>query len=127
MANVLVYGTLKRHGSRHGRMAGSKLVREVIIDGFDMYNVPDGDYPAIVRGKGRIHAELYIIDEATLRGLDVTEGYLGAGEDNLYDRVEVSTMSGEMGWIYVASPRLERAIVIPRNKIASGRWDVHER
>ncbi len=127
MVSVFAYGTLKRGGSRHDVISGSMFIRDVYIEGFDMYQVPNKDFPAIVHGSGKIHAELYDVTDAILENLNRTEGYHGEGKNNYYDRVEAVAITGERGWIYVAAPGLEKDCVAPENWIEGGNWDTRAR
>lgn len=75
---VFVYGTLRRGGSNHFRMAAAKFVSSATLTG-RLYRVHW--YPGLVLDEAgdEIHGDLYEVDQDTLAILDVFEG-LSAGE-----------------------------------------------
>lgn len=89
---VFVYGTLRRGGSNHFRMAGAEFVTAGTIRG-RMYRIDW--YPGLVLDDSgdEIHGEVYRVDSDLLAALDVFEG-LSAGEveGSEYRRVETSVV-----------------------------------
>lgn len=89
---VFVYGTLRRGGSNHFRMAGGVFVSSGTITG-RMYRIDW--YPGLVLDGGgeEIHGEVYSVDPELLSSLDVFEG-LSAGEieGSEYRRVETTVV-----------------------------------
>ncbi len=75
---VFVYGTLRRGGSNHFRMAGAEFITSGTITG-RMYRIDW--YPGIVLDPAgdEIHGEAYSVDPDLLAALDVFEG-VSAGE-----------------------------------------------
>lgn len=74
---VFVYGTLRRGGTNHFRMAGGDLVAEGVVKG-RIYRI--SWYPGLVLGdEGEVKGEVYSVDAAQLLELDAFEG-LSAGE-----------------------------------------------
>ncbi len=75
---VFVYGTLRRGGSNHFRMAGAEFVTAGTIAG-RMYRIDW--YPGIVLDDtgDEIHGEVYAVGPEQLAALDLFEG-LSAGE-----------------------------------------------
>lgn len=75
---VFVYGTLRRGGSNHFRMAGAEFISSGTITG-RMYRIDW--YPGLVLDEagGEIHGEVYSVGPEQLEALDVFEG-LSAGE-----------------------------------------------
>ena len=75
---VFVYGTLRRGGSNHFRMAGAEFVSPGTITG-RMYRIDW--YPGLVLDDAgdEIHGEVYSVGPDLLSALDVFEG-LSAGE-----------------------------------------------
>jgi len=75
---VFVYGTLRRGGSNHFRMAGAEFISSGTITG-RMYRIDW--YPGLVLDEagGEIHGEVYSVEPEQLEALDVFEG-LSAGE-----------------------------------------------
>lgn len=70
-----------------------------------------GRYPGLVEGRGRVHGELYEIDDAELlRAVDQAEGY------NFERRLTVVTLAGgrrRRAWLYQYRGPRGRAVPIP--------------
>lgn len=94
MPNVAVYGTLKRDEVNHHFLDSSMYSGRFIIGGWDMFSIPGGGFPYIVKGDGNIVVEVYTVDDNTMRNLDGLEGY-----PRFYDREEIHTPAGP-AWIY---------------------------
>lgn len=75
---VFVYGTLRRGGSNHFRLAGAEFVAQGTITG-RMYRIDW--YPGLVLDDAgdEIHGEVYSVGADLLSALDIFEG-LSAGE-----------------------------------------------
>lgn len=75
---VFVYGTLRRGGSNHFRMAGADFVSAGTITG-RMYRIDW--YPGLVVDAhgDEVHGETYLVDSEQLQALDLFEG-IAAGE-----------------------------------------------
>lgn len=91
--NVFVYGTLRRGGSNHFRMAGAEFVTAGTITA-RMYRIDW--YPGIVLDESgdEIRGEVYEVGPELLNALDVFEG-LSAGEieGSEYRRVQTSVVA----------------------------------
>lgn len=89
---VFVYGTLRRGGSNHFRMAGAEFISSGTITG-RMYRIDW--YPGLVLDLigDEIQGEVYSVDPELLSALDVFEG-LSAGEveGSEYRRVQTTVM-----------------------------------
>jgi gamma-glutamylcyclotransferase (GGCT)/AIG2-like uncharacterized protein YtfP len=89
---VFVYGTLRRGGSNHFRMAGAEFISSGTITG-RMYRIDW--YPGLVLDPAgdEIHGEAYSVGPELLSALDVFEG-LSAGEmeGSEYRRVQTTVM-----------------------------------
>lgn len=85
---VFVYGTLRKGGSNHFRMAGSDFVGEGKVPGM-MYRIDW--YPALLcGGHTKVKGEVYMISDAALEDLDRFEGILpDAEQPREYRRVKV--------------------------------------
>ena len=84
--HVFVYGTLRRGGSNHFRMAGSDLVTPGTVSG-KMYRI--SWYPGLVLGpEGRVVGETYAVGEEQLRALDEFEGVSAEEEGSESRRVK---------------------------------------
>jgi gamma-glutamylcyclotransferase (GGCT)/AIG2-like uncharacterized protein YtfP len=75
---VFVYGTLRRGGSNHFRLAGAEFISAGTITG-RMYRIDW--YPGLVLDPagGEIHGEIYAVSPELLAALDCFEG-LSTGE-----------------------------------------------
>jgi len=89
---VFVYGTLRRGGSNHFRLAGAEFVAQGTITG-RMYRIDW--YPGLVLDDAgdEIHGEVYSVTADQLSGLDIFEG-LSAGEieGSEYRRVQTTVV-----------------------------------
>lgn len=89
---VFVYGTLRRGGSNHFRMAGARFVALGSITG-RIYRIDW--YPGLVLDPvgDEIHGEIYALDPEQLAALDVFEGFsAGEIEGSEYRRVETTVV-----------------------------------
>jgi gamma-glutamylaminecyclotransferase len=108
---VFVYGTLLSGQVNHHLLAGGLcLGPHRTAPTFTLFNL--GTYPGLVRGGATaVAGEVYRIDGATLRRLDVLEEY-----PRLYGRILIPTPYGET-WVYHYRGGLAGRAVIP-----SGDW-----
>lgn len=89
---VFVYGTLRRGGSNHERMAGATLIGPATVRGhlyrIDWYPglVLDSDGPEVV-------GEIYEVGESRLSALDDYEG-------EEYRRLLTEASTGERVWVW---------------------------
>jgi len=84
--HVFVYGTLRRGGSNHFRMAGSEPVTPGTVRG-KMYRI--SWYPGLVLGpEGQVAGEVYAVGDEQLRALDEFEGVSADEEGSEYRRVK---------------------------------------
>jgi gamma-glutamylcyclotransferase (GGCT)/AIG2-like uncharacterized protein YtfP len=89
---VFVYGTLRRGGSNHFRMAGARFVALGSITG-RIYRIDW--YPGLVLDPvgDEIYGEIYALDPEQLMALDVFEGVsAGEVEGSEYRRVETTVV-----------------------------------
>lgn len=89
---VFVYGTLRRGGSDHFRMATAKFVSEATLSG-RLYRVHW--YPGLVLDQAgdEIHGEVYEVDKDALAILDVFEGLAPGGvEGTEYRRLKAEVV-----------------------------------
>ncbi len=100
---VFVYGTLRKGGSNHFRMAGAEFAGSGKISG-KMVRIDW--YPALVPGADSfVRGELYLVSDETLGALDRFEGITpDATEPREYRRVKVPVFleSGETNdaWVW---------------------------
>jgi gamma-glutamylcyclotransferase (GGCT)/AIG2-like uncharacterized protein YtfP len=112
---VFVYGTLRKGGSNHFRMAGVDFVGEGKISG-RMYKMDW--YPALVcGGETSVNGELYRVSDEVLRHLDFFEGITpDASEPREYRRVKtlVSLNNGasEEAWVWEWAGELGSALAL---------------
>ena len=84
--HVFVYGTLRRGGSNHFRMAGADLVTPGTVSG-KLYRI--SWYPGLVLGPdGRVLGEVYAVGDEQLRALDEFEGVSAEEKGSEYRRVK---------------------------------------
>lgn len=73
---ALFYGSLKKDHYNFNRFGGQTFVKEVELDGYELFNL--GSYPAILEGKGKIIAELHEVTPeafASIRRMEIGAGY----------------------------------------------------
>lgn len=118
---VFVYGTLRRGGSNHFRMAGAEFVSSGTIRG-RMYRIDW--YPGLVldESAGEIHGEAYLVGAEQLEALDRFEG-LSAGEfqGSEYRRVQTMVVRQDSqtltAWVWEWL-----GIVDERQRVSDGDW-----
>lgn len=92
LENVFVYGTLRRGGSNHFRLAGAEFISIGTVRG-RLYRIDW--YPGLVLDEtgDEIHGDVYAVDAELLAALDIFEG-LSAGEidGSEYRRVPATIM-----------------------------------
>ena len=118
---VFVYGTLRRGGSNHFRMAGAEFISSGTIRGC-MYRIDW--YPGLILDPtgDEIHGEVYAVDTDLLSALDIFEG-LSAGEieGSEYRRVETTVVKQDSqalaAWVWEWL-----GIVDESQRISDGDW-----
>ncbi len=113
-ALVFVYGTLKRGGSNHARLADQRFLGPArTAPGFALYSM--GEYPGLVADPADldgVHGELWAVDAPALARLDAFEGV----DEGLYARVHiplsawpetVPASSPPHAWVYLYLRDLE--------------------
>ncbi len=118
---VFVYGTLRRGGSNHFRMAGAAFVSYGTIGG-RMYRIDW--YPGLVLDPAgdEIHGEIYEVGPELLSVLDVFEGVsAGEVEGSEYRRVETTVMKQDSqtlsAWVWEW-----RGPVDESQRVSGGDW-----
>jgi gamma-glutamylaminecyclotransferase len=98
---VFVYGTLRRGGSNHHRMAGATLIGPATVRGY-LYRIDW--YPALViDSNGReVVGEVYEVGESQLADLDAYEG-----DEYRRIQIEVSTEKPVWVWEWIGAPPKE--------------------
>jgi gamma-glutamylcyclotransferase (GGCT)/AIG2-like uncharacterized protein YtfP len=95
---VAVYGTLKRNGSNHSLLSGSKFIG---IGGTPPnYSLLEmGSFPGAIYGQSKLQVEVFEVNAKTLARLDQLEGH-----PSFYERllVPISLDNGEttLAWMY---------------------------
>lgn len=118
---VFVYGTLRRGGSNHFRMAGAEFIAAGTITGW-MYRIDW--YPGLVLDDAgdEIHGEVYSVGPELLSALDIFEG-LSAGEiqGSEYRRVQATVMKQDSqtlaAWVWEWL-----GIVDESQRVSGGDW-----
>ena len=102
---LFVYGSLKRGGSNHHWLEGAHWQARARLPGHRLHSL--GDYPLAVPGRGIVHGEVYRLDGAALRRLDLLEDV-----PNEYRRRRCRLDDGRRCWVYVGTP--EQVRLAPR-------------
>jgi gamma-glutamylcyclotransferase (GGCT)/AIG2-like uncharacterized protein YtfP len=90
---VFVYGTLKSGFGNHYLLEGSTFKGPASVSGRLYVN----GLPYFKRGCGIVKGELYLVDDLTLRRLDILEGYREQNpETSFYNRVRVEWQYGHL-------------------------------
>jgi gamma-glutamylcyclotransferase (GGCT)/AIG2-like uncharacterized protein YtfP len=118
---VFVYGTLRRGGSNHFRMAGAEFLSPGCISG-RLYRIDW--YPGLVLDPAgdEIHGEIYSVGPELLSALDAFEG-LSAGEieGSEYRRIQTSVIKQDSqllsAWVWEW-----RGIVDESQRLFDGDW-----
>ncbi|MHC1748904.1 MAG: gamma-glutamylcyclotransferase [Cellulosilyticaceae bacterium] len=87
MEKIFVYGSLMKSFRNHDKVLKHRATEtgKGKIKGA-LYHLPEG-YPAVTTGDMAVHGEVYTLSKNKLiKGIDLLEGYLGEGKDNLYER-----------------------------------------
>ncbi|MCA9835354.1 MAG: gamma-glutamylcyclotransferase [Trueperaceae bacterium] len=122
--SVFVYGTLKPDLRYYfvAQQGGEFVKEEGFLEGFDLYHLEPENYPALVRGRGKVYGWLYTYTdiERALVYLDELEGlHLNPPE---YERIEVEARpSGKKVWVYLFLNQ-ERLTVDTAFKLEGGVW-----
>ncbi|MDG5499915.1 gamma-glutamylcyclotransferase family protein [Marinobacter sp. BGYM27] len=113
---VAVYGSLKRGYSNHRFLRGARFVGHDRLDCLTLYDL--GSYPGAKLEPSRgVVVELYRVNQAGFRRLDLLEGYRQSEpERGLYDRQQLNTRFGP-AWVYVYNRPVKG-----RRRIARGNW-----
>ncbi|MDE1330545.1 gamma-glutamylcyclotransferase family protein [Vibrio aestuarianus] len=91
---VFVYGTLRQGESNHHFLqSGQMLGSFITASEYALYDL--GTYPGLIKGHQSITGEVYMIDEATLKQLDILEDVPVE-----YRREMIDTPFGR-AWVYI--------------------------
>tara|TARA_R110001583_G_scaffold94255_5_gene237682 strand:+ start:1049 stop:1429 length:381 start_codon:yes stop_codon:yes gene_type:complete len=117
MHKVFVYGTLKKGGSNHYFLKGSMFLRETILKDHSIYAPSMYGFPLLLEDKGgKVHGEVYKVNDITLRSLDMLES-----EGYLYNRID----NKELGYqYYLYNYNKHSRIDKKKDKIKDGIWSV---
>lgn len=73
MHYIFVYGSLKRCHYNSYHLSGSQYLGTVTTEKkYDLISL--GSYPGVIFGDCRVSGEVYLIDDCTLKNLDILEG-----------------------------------------------------
>lgn len=118
---VFVYGTLRRGGSNHFRMANAQFVSTGTIRG-RMYRIDW--YPGLILDEAgdEIHGEVYTVDTEELQTLDIFEGVsAGEYEGSEYRRVQTTVVQQDSmiltAWVWEWLGRVDES-----QKVSDGDW-----
>lgn len=68
---IFVYGSLKRGFYNHERVGKMTYLKDMVLDGFEMYKICS--FPGIKRGTGTVHGEVYEVEGKTYEKLEYME------------------------------------------------------
>ena len=125
---VIVYGTLKKGGRLHSYLENEDYIRDVNLEGFNMYDMNLG-FPFIEKAKkeDKIKGELYKINHTKIKMLDAVEGV-----PSLFKRTKLSGFDEEdETYIYTSSREnmkknlgLSGVSLFKIKKVPNGLWKV---
>ena len=115
MYNIFVYGTLKKGGSNHHFLESSEFLRDEVLEDHSIYVPSLFSFPLLLKDKGgKVHGEVYKVDDNTLANLDMLEG-----EGFLYNRIN----NDELGFqYYLFNDNGSWHIDKVNDKIENGKW-----
>lgn len=116
---VAVYGTLRTGQGNWSYLLAPQEGKKIVIEGFKMHSL--GGFPGIFRTNKKedsIVAEIFEVDEETLRNLDRLEGFQEGTEPIFYNREELwldgpETDEPTFIYTYVNEERLKTCPEIP--------------
>lgn len=114
MNYLLVFGSLRKNSDRgfnHNRFGGQTYIKDVILDGFEMYSL--GPYPAICKGQGKIKCELHSVTDPAFECILEMES--GAG----YDRLDLP-VEDKIATIFVMNSKILKSARLQR--VQDGDW-----
>lgn len=110
---VFVYGTLKRGCKNHSILKSARFLGEAKITGATMLDL--GPFPCVIPGDGEVKGEIYQVNPAQLRMLDILEGH-----PNLYERHLTPLGDDHFAWTYFLSPKQQ--LTGEEKVITDGYW-----
>ncbi|MGP4842956.1 gamma-glutamylcyclotransferase family protein [Marinobacter sp. 1Y8] len=113
---VAVYGSLKRGYNNHRLLRGARFVGNDRLACLTLYDL--GSYPGAKLEPSRgVVVELYRVNEAGIRKLDLLEDYRPSDPARgLYDRRQLNTRFGP-AWVYLFNRPVKG-----RRRIVRGSW-----
>ena len=119
---VFVYGTLRRGEESHYLLENAECLASNAWTNGILYDTCEG-YPAMYRGEGKVHGELYIVSEQQFVTLDAMEGFNSElpEAENEYIRVKQDVYT-EQGIISAYMYIYNRAVHGGMRPIPSGNW-----
>tara|TARA_R100000278_G_C5433514_1_gene151008 strand:+ start:281 stop:664 length:384 start_codon:yes stop_codon:yes gene_type:complete len=126
--NVIVYGTLKKGGRLHSYLENEDYIKDVDLEGFNMYDMNLG-FPFIEKAtkENKIKGELYKINHTKIKMLDVVEGV-----PSLFKRTKLSGFDEkDETYVYTSSREnmkkhlgLNGVSIFKIKKVPNGFWKV---
>ncbi len=124
--HVFVYGTLKPGGRYHSvaQRGGDFTSQDAYIGGFTLYHLEPEGYPAITRGRGKVHGNVFTFEniEQALPLLDELEGCHWNPPE--YERIKTTAypLNKEVwAYLYLDEERLKEP---GAERLESGLWRV---
>lgn len=113
---LLVFGSLRKNSKRgfnFNRFGGQEYVKDVVLNGFDMYDL--GPYPAICEGKGQIKCEMHNVSDTAFAMIRMMERGAGYSE-------KVIEIDGEKATIFTMTPESMEMYGIKGKPMKVGDW-----
>ena len=115
MYNIFVYGTLKKGGSNHHFLESSEFLRDDVLEDHSIYVSSVFNFPLLLEDEGgKVHGEIYKIDDNTLANLDMLES-----EGHLYNRIDRDELDFQY---YLFNEYNGWHIDRENDKIENGKW-----
>tara|TARA_R100000655_G_scaffold91655_1_gene132527 strand:+ start:627 stop:1238 length:612 start_codon:yes stop_codon:yes gene_type:complete len=114
MHDLFVYGTLKKGGSNHEFIEGSKFLRHEILNDHAIYKPNGFNFPIMIPNEdSKVYGEVYRVDSDTLYRLDMLEQ-----EGTFYNRLDNSIL----GYQYYLWKDRRDLFFNKKDKIKNGYW-----
>lgn len=103
-----VYGSLKKGFYNHHYLKDSKYIDEGFISNYYLLSINNKRYPALLKGKGIVKGEVYLVDRLSLKNLDVLEATREKLYIRIYDKVFLKNKKRKVNsYIYIYHTKLE--------------------
>lgn len=84
---IFVYGTLKKGFYNHKFLKDAKYIGNSFINNYYLVSIKNKKYPGILKGKGIVFGEIYLVDNTLLKKLDILEEI----KEKVYNRIKIKS------------------------------------